>query len=198
MTQLDKYLSHVQEQELLEIEEDTWFMIGFGALMASLVGLSIWGSIVDDRKYPRHPKWHKMVKDYEKLYRKCASYYPDDYTKVKGGVGVGDIGAEIDYEDYKANPERIKCQMTARLNHLKKFIKWISTAKAEEICKYNHPKGMSDCYAYVMQIKEARVDELRDLTRVLSASNKSKPLNRIQFTKIARVVNPKLTKKLKG
>ena len=196
MAKLDKYLNHIQEDELLqELDGEAWFLIGWGALMATIMGLAIWGSMWEDAGRPKHPKWSKFRLEFEKLHRKCAQYYPDDHTKVQAGVGAGDFGAAIDYEEYKANPERIKCQMTAKLNYLKKFIKWVSTVKADEICKYNADKHKARCYAYVMQVKEAKVDELRDLTKVLSASNKSKPLNRMQFTKIARVINPKMKKR---
>ena len=190
MDNLNSYLNHVQNIEEVELQED-WAIVGFGIALITLFGFSIWSSIKDERKFPKHPKWNKMLTNYRNLYRKCAQYYPDEKTTFKAGGGaLQDYVGNIEYKDYKANPERIKCQMTVRLNHLKKFIKWISTAKAEEICKYN-TKDQEKCYAYVTQVKERKIGELRDLTRVLSASSKNKPLNRAQFTQVARVLNPR-------
>jgi hypothetical protein len=187
MKKLDKQLEQIQNVE------EGWLEAGILGGMVTLFGLGIWASVLDARKYPKHPKWNKMIQDHERISKKCAEYYPDNYKKVKASGGLGEASANFDYEDYQANPERIKCQMTARLNFLKKFVGWISKEKAEEICKYN-TKGTERCYAYVMAVKEGSISELADLHRVLSASSKDKPLSRQQFQAIASKLNPTASK----
>jgi len=192
MSNLDNYLKHVQGEE---VDESVGLAIGLGAAYLTLFGLAVWAMMEDDKKLPKHPKWKKVWDDHAKMHRQCAKHFPDSKTSFKSGGGLaGDLIGDVSYEKYEANPKRIKCQMTARLNTLKKFIKWVSRVKPEEVCKYN-TKKKEKCIAYVMEIKKARINELRDLTKVLANSSEQKPLSRQQFTKINKVLGVKKKKR---
>jgi len=181
------------QSEYIEEGEGT-VVVAMGVALLGLWGLAIWAMIEEKRKIPLHPKWKKIWGDYERLHAKCADYFPDESTSVKAGGAFGEVAGDFTYESYKANPKREKCQMTARLDTLKKYIKWVSSAKAEEVCKYN-TKKKERCIAYVEEVKRTSINELRDLSRVLSMSNEKKPLNRAQFNKVAKILNIKKGKK---
>jgi len=192
MKNIDNYLNHIQTGE--PIEEDL-AIVGLVGGMFALWGLMVWAAIDDARKYPKHPKWKKIWADHERMHSLCAKHFPDESTTMKAGGAFGAAGeADFSYKSYKANPQRIKCQMTARINTLKKFITWVSKVKSDEICKYNTKKP-EKCAAYVEQIKKARIDELRDLTRTLKMSSPQRLLTKIQYKKLHNVLGVKKLKR---
>ena len=90
---LNKYLDHVQEGEQVELQEvsdEAMFfglMGGIGLFAVAMGALGVWQDNRARAKLPQHPKWAKMIKDYENMYHACKKYFPDSYKKVTGSTG---------------------------------------------------------------------------------------------------------------
>lgn len=121
----------------------------------------------------------------------CIKHFPDEQTSLKVNR---EYTGEISYERYKANPQRIKCQMTARVEVLTKFIKWVSKTKETEVCKYNTSENKR-CLLYVAQLKKTSIQELRELRRTLKMSSPQHLLTKFQFVKMKNIVGIKKVKR---
>ena len=129
------------------------------------------------------------------MFDACARHFPDSHTKVRAGAKGKESEADITYEHYEQNPQRVKCQLTAKANTLKKFIKWVSKEKPEEVCKYNQ-KNQYKCIYYVNRVKEAAIEELRVVMRTLKMSNPNNMMTKAQFNKVTKVLGFQKPKKL--
>lgn len=177
MTTLDKYLKNLNEEENISEIVPLAFLAG-----ASLFGLFTWLAVDSFQSAPKHPKWRKLLEQGEEMKKRCEKNFPDERSVTTRKSSTGE---DITYETYKENPKQVKCIMMARAEILKRFIKWISTEKPENICKYNKEKKRLACMRIVDNMKKKNVKELAELTRVLRQAGETNKMSKAEFDKVA-------------
>jgi hypothetical protein len=160
-TVVDKYLDNLQEHILYE---------------------GIWTAVRKTLEFPtaKHPVYRAMIKNLNNRYIMCRSSYPANVDKQ---INVNSKWGELNFKDYKENPDYLICLDNTYLDFANEFLKWVKKSKPEEVCKYN--KNKNRCIKWLQnEVNEAKIN-IKNLKRQMQQM-KTKRMNRSAFIKFQK------------